>query len=336
MIAISFYMALVYFRHIERYWCELFLAIDYTGDLGLLCQKTWYIHGDIYHGFRCARSSTEPRSEFCCILAIAKNPAQYPLGLHRILLSPLTDFLLFDRITTINSEVVFMTCTIAIPKFKKDLLRAYMQSKYTASLRRAGAKALWIEMDDLDRAMEQILKCDGLLMPGGEDVDPAYYGQIATEKCGEIVKARDEAEMKIMKAFLPTGKPILGICRGEQLMNVYFGGSLHQDIGHIATCRHTDWRHKNLGNHKVTVKPNTKLAEIMGEETFTVNSLHHQAIDTAAPGLLVSAVSEDGIVEAVEYPEHPFCIAVQWHPEHMSAFSGVQRRIFKAFVNACR
>lgn len=229
-----------------------------------------------------------------------------------------------------------MSCNIAIPKFKKDLLRAYMQSKYTASLRRAGARAVWIETDDLAHAIDRILACDGLLMPGGEDVDPAYYGQLPTEKCGEIVKQRDKAEMKILEAFLPTGKPILGICRGEQLMNVYFGGTLNQDIGHISTCRHTDWHHKNLGNHKVTVKPDTKLAEIMGEETFTVNSLHHQAIDTAAPGLTVSAVSEDGIVEAVEHSEHPFCIAVQWHPEHMSAFSGLQRRIFDAFVSACK
>ena len=226
-----------------------------------------------------------------------------------------------------------MACTIAIPKFKKDLLRAYMQSKYTASLRRAGAKAVWIETEDWEKACSRILACDGLLMPGGEDVDPAYYGQTPTEKCGQIVKQRDEVEMKILEAFLPTGKPILGICRGEQLMNVYFGGSLHQDIGHIATCRHTDWRHKNLGNHKVTVSPGTKLAGIMQEETFTVNSLHHQAIDTAAPGLVVSAVSEDGIVEAVE---HPFCLAVQWHPEHMSAFSKLQRRIFDAFVRACK
>ena len=113
-----------------------------------------------------------------------------------------------------------MHCTIAIPKFKDGLFRKYMQSKYTASLRRAGAKAVWIETDDLDKAIQEMLACDGLLLSGGEDVNPSFYGQTATEKCGKIVPARDHAEMKMLEAFLSTGKPILGICRGEQLMNI--------------------------------------------------------------------------------------------------------------------
>ena len=99
-----------------------------------------------------------------------------------------------------------MACTIAIPKFKKDKLRAYMQSKYTVSLRRAGAKALWIEPDDLDQAIETMLQCDGLLLSGGEDVDPAFYGQAVSEKCGQIVRYRDEAELKMLEAFLATGR----------------------------------------------------------------------------------------------------------------------------------
>ena len=113
-----------------------------------------------------------------------------------------------------------MPCTIAIPNFKKDLMRVYMQSKYTAALRRAGAKAVWVNGDDPEAAIAQMLQCDGLLLSGGEDVDPSYYGQRPTEKCGEIAKYRDETEMKMLQAFLPTGKPILGICRGCQLLNV--------------------------------------------------------------------------------------------------------------------
>lgn len=229
-----------------------------------------------------------------------------------------------------------MKCTIAIPKFKDDLLRIYMQSKYTASLRRAGAEALWIEPDNLEQAIDAMLRCDGLLLSGGEDVNPAYYGQIATEKCGKIIPARDHAEMKMLEAFLATGKPVLGICRGEQLMNVYFGGTLHQDIGTVATCCHKDFRRKNLGNHQVSVISGTKLAEIFGQETFTVNSLHHQAVDKIAPELILAATGEDGIVEAVEHPDHRFCIGVQWHPEHMSAYSKLQRKIFDAFVAACK
>ena len=229
-----------------------------------------------------------------------------------------------------------MRITIAIPKFKKDLMRVYMQSKYTASLRRAGARAVWIETDDPDRAIESMLQCDGLLLSGGEDVDPCHYGQRKSEKCGEIVAHRDEAELSMLDAFFKTGKPILGICRGEQLMNVYFGGTLHQDIGDAAGCCHKDFRRKNTGCHTVAVEPGTRLAQIMGETRFPVNSLHHQAVDRIAPELVISARSEDGIVEAIEHTSHPFCIGVQWHPEHMSAFSKLQRRLFDAFVESCR
>lgn len=228
-----------------------------------------------------------------------------------------------------------MSCKIAIPKFKEGLVRIYMQSKFTASLRRSGAKAVWIQTDDPEKAVAEACKCDGLLLPGGEDVDPAFYGQTVSEKCGKINRYRDETEMKILEAFLATGKPILGICRGVQLMNVYFGGTLHQDIGHIATCSHSDWYRKNWGNHTVTVISGSKLAAVMGKESFKANSLHHQAADTPAPCLTVSALSEDGIIEGLEHREHPFCIGVQWHPEHMGAFSKLQQGLFEKFIHEC-
>lgn len=228
-----------------------------------------------------------------------------------------------------------MPCTIAIPFFEGDLYRKYMQSKYTASLRRAGAKAVWIKTDDLSKAIEEMLQCDGLLLSGGEDIDPKYYGQTVEEKCGKIVAQRDHAEMAMLGAFLPTGKPILGICRGEQMLNVFFGGTLHQDIGHIATVCHKSFPRRALGCHKATAVPGTMLAGIVGQEAFTVNSLHHQAVDKLGDRLIAGAYSEDGIVEEIEHTAHRFCVGVQWHPEHMSAFSRRQRRIFDAFVAAC-
>lgn len=229
-----------------------------------------------------------------------------------------------------------MSVTIAIPKFYKDQFRKFMQSKYTAALHRAGVRAVWIETDNLQTAIDQMLKCDGLLLSGGEDVNPAYYGQTPTEKCGEIVKERDHIEIEMLKAFLPTGKPVLGICRGEQLMNVFFGGTLHQDIVDLSKCNHNDYPRKDLGNHSVSITAGTKLAKIIGKQSLRVNSLHHQAVDTPAPCLIVNAISEDGIIEGVEHANHPFCIGVQWHPEHMVGFVKRQRRIFDAFVSACR
>lgn len=229
-----------------------------------------------------------------------------------------------------------MNCTIAIPKFEKDHLRKYMQSKYTAALHRAGAKAVWINTNDLDKAIAEMLQCDGLLLSGGEDMDPKYYGQTPTEKCGEIVPRRDEVELKMLEAFFATGKPILGICRGEQLMNVYFGGALHQDIVDISKCRHNDYPHKNLGCHIVSLTGGTKLARIMRKQTLRVNSLHHQAAATVGKDIIVSAVSADGIIEGIEHAAHPFCVGVQWHPEHMVRYCKQQRRIFEAFVKACK
>lgn len=228
-----------------------------------------------------------------------------------------------------------MKCTIAIPRFREGLLRIYMQSKYTESLRRAGARVVWIRPDDLDKAIETMLRCDGLLLPGGEDMHPRYYGQEIDKKCGKIVESRDAAELKMLEAFLPTGKPILGICRGEQVLNVYFGGTLHQDIAHLIECNHNDFPARSSGTHWVSVKGGSKLADIMKERTFLVNSLHHQAVDQPGKDLLVTAYSEDGIVEAFEHTGHPFCVGIQWHPEHMSAGSPLQRRIFDAFVRAC-
>jgi len=228
-----------------------------------------------------------------------------------------------------------MKPVIAMPQMGNDLFRKYMKSKYVRSLRRAGAQVRWIDLEDMDKAVHELLACDGLLLPGGADVAPRLYGQEPTEKCGKPNTLRDTGEMKMLAAFLPTGKPILGICRGVQLMNVFFGGTLHQDIKDAQKYNHSDFRNKNRGNHAVTLTAGTKLADIFGTQTLIVNSLHHQAADAAAPDLSVAARSEDGFIEALEHKTHPFCLGVQWHPEHMSHASEAQRSLFRAFVDAC-
>lgn len=229
-----------------------------------------------------------------------------------------------------------MEPVIAIANTGSGLFRRYMKSKYEQSLRRAGARTRWIDLEDVDEAIRQMMECDGMIMPGGADVDPKYYGQEVTDRCGKIDHVRDNAEFKMLEAFLPTKKPILCICRGEQLLNVFFGGTLYQDIKLTQLCKHTCWRAKNHGSHQVKIYPHTKLGRILGTQSERVNSLHHQAVELPGEGLRINAVSEDGFIEGLEAVLHPFCVGVQWHPEHMSKYSAQQRKIISAFVEACK
>lgn len=219
---------------------------------------------------------------------------------------------------------------IAMPQWGNNPVRLYMKSKYIASLRRAGARICWVSMKDPH--LEEIVRsCDGLLLPGGDDIDPGRYGQERSDKCGVSSKVRDEAEWQMLRAFLPTGKPILCICRGVQFLNVYFGGTLHQDIP-----GHSDFKSRGTGCHSVKLIPGTKTASLWDADTLWVNSLHHQAADSIAPGLTVSALAEDGTVEALELSGHPFCVGVQWHPEHLSRRRKDQQALFDTFVGLCR
>lgn len=230
---------------------------------------------------------------------------------------------------------IIMKPVIGIPRMGQDPFRKYMKSKYVQSLECSGAQVRWIKLEDPDRAVSEILECDGLLLPGGADVNPVLYGQEPSEKCGKPNTLRDTAEMKMLEAFLLTNKPVLCICRGVQLLNVFFGGTLHQDIKLTQAVRHSDFRSRNKGIHQVRLFSHTRLAHILNKDTVLVNSLHHQAVDRVGLGLTVSAVSGDGFIEALEIIHHPFCIGVQWHPEHMSKKSAVQQSLFDAFVNAC-
>ena len=228
-----------------------------------------------------------------------------------------------------------MSITIAIPQMGTDLFRKYMKSKYVKSIERAGATVKWIELDNTNRAVAEALSCDGLLLPGGADIEPALYGRVRDEKCGKPNELRDKNEFEIFNAFVKTGKPILGICRGFQLINVACGGTLHQDIADIKKCSHSDFLKRATVVHAVTVNENTMLYKIFEKNEIGVNSLHHQAVESVGENLIASAVSEDGFIEGLELNNHPFCVAVQWHPEHMSKNDALQQKLFNEFVKAC-
>lgn len=225
---------------------------------------------------------------------------------------------------------------IAMPQMGNDLFRRYMKSKYVSSLKRAGASVRWIEPEKNPDYIHQAVSCDGLLLPGGADVSPELYHQARSEKTGKPNPIRDQAEPELLRAFLSSGKPVLGICRGIQIMNVFFGGNLLQDIKETQKYKHMDFFSRSGSSHPVSITEGTQLYRIVGQNSVCVNSMHHQAIDHVGKDLIVSAVSSDGFIEAVELENYKFCMGVQWHPEHMSAGSKQQQALFDAFVGACQ
>ena len=225
-----------------------------------------------------------------------------------------------------------MCVVIAMPRMSTDPEPTVAQSKYIESLARAGAGMRWVELSDPEQAVQDALTCDGLLLPGGGDMDPKFYGQARIPACGEPNLLRDAAEPLLLRAFLAADKPVLGICRGIQVMNAVLGGDLYQDIKPFEHLPHNGHWAKV---HTVTVRRGTLLSRILGQDTVLVNSQHHQAVDRVAPGFTLAALSEDGIVEAIEKPDAGFCLGVQWHPEWLSDADPAMQSLFDAFVNAC-
>ena len=225
-----------------------------------------------------------------------------------------------------------MRVVIAMPRMSTDPEPTVAQSKYMESLARAGAGMRWVELSDPEQAVQDALTCDGLLLPGGGDMDPKFYGQARIPACGEPNLLRDAAEPLLLRAFLAADKPVLGICRGIQVMNAVLGGDLYQDIKPFEHLPHNGHWAKV---HTVTVRRGTLLSRILGQDTVLVNSQHHQAVDRVAPGFTLAALSEDGIVEAIEKPDARFCLGVQWHPEWLSDADPAMQDLFDTFVNAC-
>ena len=155
---------------------------------------------------------------------------------------------------------------------------------------------------------------DALILCGGNDIAPHRYGQENTHSV-DLDEARDEREIALLQMYLKAQKPILGICRGMQLINVVLGGSLKQDIGDPLHFFHSQWDKPDYKVHPVCTAEESLLRKLYGE-VFTVNSLHHQALDRLGEGLRATAFSEGGIVEAVEHGSLPI-LGVQWHPERL-------------------
>lgn len=176
---------------------------------------------------------------------------------------------------------------------------------------------------------------DGLLLSGGGDVDPTFYGEEPLRGLGEVCPNRDIFELELCSLFLAKQKPILGICRGLQVLNVALGGTLYQDlvIQHPTSLEHHQKAPKDWPTHKVKVESSSLLHGILKATELRVNSFHHQGIKTVAEGLKVVAWALDGVIEGVEH-EIAFVLGVQWHPERLWENQEEQKRIFTAFIEA--
>ena len=183
-------------------------------------------------------------------------------------------------------------------------------------------------------------RLDGLLLAGGEDVDPRHYGEAIYEKCGQIDAARDTVELTLARWALAEGLPTLAICRGIQVLNVVAGGTLYQDIASQmpGSLKHDFWpdHPRNYLAHQVTINDDSHLAAILGQSQVGVNSLHHQAVKDLAPSFRAVAQAPDGVIEAIEGHDHPFALGVQWHPEELVEDAPPMRRLFEDFVSAAR
>ena len=176
---------------------------------------------------------------------------------------------------------------------------------------------------------------DGLLISGGGfDIDPKLYGEEPHPKLGKIQPDRTDFEIKLLKSAVEKRMPVLGICGGHQLINVYFGGTLYQDIPsqYNNTINHRQPTPSNTPYHPVKINPSTRLSKIAKFDTATVNSTHHQSVKEIGKGLKISATAEDGIIEAVEYNGDGFIIGVQWHPERIYLKDSCSKNIFTEFI----
>ena len=215
---------------------------------------------------------------------------------------------------------------------------ASLAEAYVDALTQAGACPVLIPNALSLASIDELLpRLDGVLFTGGGDIEGSYYQEQAHPKVRGVEPDRDRLEINLLKRVVHDGKPFLGICRGLQLINVGLGGTLYADIADqvAGAAKHdyySDWKRDHLA-HPVAVDEDSRLAGILGGGEVEVNSLHHQAVRQLAPGLVSTASSPDGIVEALELPDHPFGLAVQWHPEWLTAYAPM-RALFSAFTEA--
>lgn len=206
---------------------------------------------------------------------------------------------------------------------------------YVRAVENAGGIPVLIPLCGSFETVKALLdRVDGVLLTGGNDVDPTRYGEFIQKEVGQLEPERDEQDLAVARYVVEnTQKPLLCICRGIQVLNVALGGTLFQDLGKAGHCDHfVGCSPQTHPVHQVKITPNTLLADIIGAEELAVNSYHHQAVKQLAPGLVAGAVAtEDGTIESIELPGERMVLATQWHPEMMYT-TPLQQKVFERLV----
>lgn len=211
-----------------------------------------------------------------------------------------------------------------------------LRDNYTGSVARAGGAPVALP-HEVEQVEAYLAMMSGLVITGGNfDVPPEMYGDHSIHEKVTTKPRRSQFEWAITKGALERSMPILGICGGEQLLNVILGGTLIQHIPDSVpnSLAHEQPNPRHEAGHEIAIVANTLLYKIVGSATLAVNSAHHQAVGKAAEGVVVNARAADGVIEGIEYPAHPFCLGVQWHPEF--SITKADDRIFTAFIEAAR
>ena len=237
------------------------------------------------------------------------------------------------------NPLVAVTTTIVPQAGVHGRPQVALYASYMAVLDRVGLAPVLITPAHTAASVQALLaQCSGLVLTGGEDLDPRRYGEDPIAQCGPPIPERDELETTALNLALERDIPVLGICRGCQVLNVYYGGTLYQDL---RAQRPDTGAHEQEAwggrSHGVTVEPGSRLDEIVRGQVLRINSFHHQAIKDLGPGLQVAALADDGVIEAVEARDRAWVIGVQWHPERHEATapdSDPDRLLFGAFRQA--
>lgn len=209
----------------------------------------------------------------------------------------------------------------------------HLKGTYIQRILEAGGIPMILSSDLVGNIDSLITRIDGFLLTGGGDIDPIYFDEDPHPNLGDVTPKRDAFEIQLVKSALQTKKPMLGICRGMQVIIVAAGGNMYQDLYKQRTkmtIQHDQQAPTSHASHSIQLTAGSRLREIAEAAEIRVNSFHHQAVKDVPEPFIISAVSNDGVIEAIESAEHPFIVGVQWHPEDLQdAFS---EKVFEKFI----